>query len=146
MAWRAPVREISFALREVVGIGDLAPAFPEFDDDILAAVLEAGGKFAEEVLAPLNRAGDETGATFENGIVRSAPGFADAYRAFASGGWNALAAPAAYGGQALPKALALGVFEMIDSANMAFGLCPILTQGAIEALTEHGTERQKKLY
>ena len=98
------------------------------------------------MLAPLNRIGDETGARIENGQVRAVPGFAQAYRAFAEGGWNALAADPEHGGQGLPKALEIAVYEMIHSANMAFGLCPLLTQGAIEALATHGTERQKNLY
>jgi hypothetical protein len=98
------------------------------------------------VLAPLNRAGDEIGARIENGRVRAVPGFAEAYRAFAEGGWNALAADPDHGGQGLPKALEIAVYEMMHSANMAFGLCPMLTQGAIEALSAHGTERQKTLY
>jgi alkylation response protein AidB-like acyl-CoA dehydrogenase len=148
MTWRAPTRDISFTLCQIVGAGNLSAtgAFPSFDDDTLAAVLDAGGRFAEGMLAPLNRAGDEIGAQYENGAVRAAPGFAQAYRAFADGGWNALAAPEEHGGQGLPRTLAIAVFEMMHGANMAFGLCPMLTQGAIEALVEHGTERQKALY
>ncbi|MGD0189583.1 MAG: acyl-CoA dehydrogenase [Rhizomicrobium sp.] len=148
MTWRAPVKDISFALDEIVGVQRLAEsgAFPGFDADTVAAVLEAGGALAEHEFAPLNRVGDETGAQYENGRVRAAPGFAKAYRAFADGGWNALAAPEAFGGQGLPRTLSLAVFEMMHSANMALGLCPMLTQGAIEALMEHGTDRQKQLY
>jgi alkylation response protein AidB-like acyl-CoA dehydrogenase len=148
MTWRAPTRDIAFTLNEIVGVGSLTEtgAFPGFDDETLAAVLDAGGKLAEEELAPLNKTGDEIGAKFENGAVRSVPGFANAYRAFAEGGWNSLAAPVEHGGQGLPKTLAIAVFEMMHGANMAFGLCPMLTQGAIEALTTHGTERQKQLY
>jgi len=148
MTWRAPVRDLNFALNEIVEIGSLADtgAFPGFDDETLAAVLDAGGKLAEDVLAPLNRAGDEIGAQYENGAVRSVPGFAHAYRAFADGGWNGLSAQTEHGGQGLPKALALAVFEMVHGSNMALGLCPMLTQGAIEALTTHGTDRQKQLY
>jgi alkylation response protein AidB-like acyl-CoA dehydrogenase len=148
MIWRAPTRDIEFALHSVVGVSNLTAtgAFPGLDDETVAAVLDAGGKLAEQVLAPLNRAGDEVGAQFENGAVRSAPGFAQAYHAFAEGGWNALSAPVEHGGQGLPKALSIAVFEMVHGANMAFGLCPMLTQGAIEALTTHGTARQKQLY
>jgi alkylation response protein AidB-like acyl-CoA dehydrogenase len=148
MTWRAPVSELTFALNDIVGVQVLegTDAFPDFDADTLAAVLEAGGKLAEDIWAPLNRAGDEIGAQYENGKVRSVPGFADAYRAFAEGGWNALAAPPEHGGQGLPKTLAIAVFEMMHGANMALGLCPMLTQGAIEALAAHGTDRQKRLY
>src|SRR5207237_7304162 len=90
--------------------------------------------------------GDQVGAKFENGVVRAAPGFAEAYRQFAAGGWNGLTADSRYGGQNLPKALGIAVFEMIQAANMSFGLCPMLTLGAIEALSDHGTDRQKRLY
>jgi alkylation response protein AidB-like acyl-CoA dehydrogenase len=146
MTFTPPLREIAFALTEIAGGKRLQQSYPGFDDETLAAVLEAGGKLARDVLAPLNRIGDETGARIENGQVRAVPGFGEAYRAFAEGGWNALAADPDHGGQGLPKALEIAVYEMIHSANMAFGLCPMLTQGAIEALTAHGTARQKDLY
>ena len=146
MTWHAPVRDIAFALKSI-GAADAAAEFGAgLDEDTILAVLDAGGRFAENVLAPLNRTGDEQGARYENGQVRSVPGFAQAYRGFAEGGWNGLSAPAEFGGQGLPRTLALGVFEMVHGANMAFGLCPMLTQGAIEALTAHGTERQKRFY
>jgi alkylation response protein AidB-like acyl-CoA dehydrogenase len=148
MAFRAPVRDLLFTLNDVLGVGRLAGSatFPEFDVDLLGAVLETAGALAADVLAPLDQAGDRAGATFENGQVRAPPGFAEAYRAFADGGWGALAADPAYGGQGLPKSLELAVFEMVHAANMAFGLCPMLTSGAIEALHAHGTDRQKALY
>ena len=145
MTFRAPVRDIAFAL-QTVGHADLiARGFPDLDGDTVAAVLEAAGSFAESELAPLNRRGDIEGARYENGKVTAAPGFAEAYKAFAAGGWNSLAADPEFGGQGLPKALELSVFEMVHAANMAFGLCPMLTLAAIEALSQHGTERQKKL-
>jgi alkylation response protein AidB-like acyl-CoA dehydrogenase len=148
MPFSAPVRDLLFALNEVVDIGQLAATepFADLDRDTLSAVLEAAGVLATDVLAPLNRAGDTVGATYQNGRVTAAPGFAEAYKLFAEGGWTALAADPAYGGQGLPKALALAVFETVDAANMAFSLCPILTQGAIEAIHAHGTDRQKALY
>jgi len=146
MTYIPPLRDLSFALNEVAGAGALRSLFPGFDAETEAAVLDAAGRLAHDVLAPLNRTGDRTGIRFEDGRVLSAPGFADAYRAFAEGGWNALSAAPDYGGQGLPKALEIAVFEMFDSANMAFGLCPILTQGAIEALALHGNARQKTLY
>jgi hypothetical protein len=148
MTYRAPLRDLSFALTEVVNIGQVnqGGAFPDFDADLMTAVLEAAGDLATGVLAPLNRIGDKHGAVYANGKVTAAPGFADAYKAFAEGGWNSLAADPAYGGQGLPKALELAVFETIHAANMAFGLCPMLTQGAIEALHAHGSDRQKTLY
>jgi alkylation response protein AidB-like acyl-CoA dehydrogenase len=146
MTYRAPVRDIAFSLRHVAGFDRLAAAFPEADADTVEAVLEAAGTFAGEVLAPINRAGDLTPARLENGVVRTSPGFAAAYKAFADAGWNSLAASPEHGGQGLPKALEIAVFEMVHAANMAFGLCPMLTLGAIEALTHHGSERQQRLY
>jgi hypothetical protein len=148
MPFQAPVRDLLFALTEVVGIGQLsaAPAFADLDRETLSAVLEAAGAVADDVLAPLNQPGDRAGASYSNGKVTAAPGFAGAYKTFAEGGWTSLAADPAFGGQGLPKALELAVFEMMHAANMAFSLCPMLTQGAIEAIHAHGTERQKALY
>jgi alkylation response protein AidB-like acyl-CoA dehydrogenase len=145
MSFRAPVRDLAFALANVGHDALIARAYPDLDADTVAAVLEAAGVFANDVLAPLNRKGDTEGARYENGAVFAAPGFADAYRAFVADGWNSLSADPAHGGQGLSKAMELAVFEMVHAANMAFGLCPMLTQGAIEALALHGTERQKRL-
>ena len=145
MSFRAPVRDLAFALQTVGHPALLARAFPDLDADTVRAVLQAAGGFVEAELAPLNRRGDIEGARYENGRVTAAPGFAEAYRAFAAGGWNSLSADPGFGGQGLPKALELAVFEMVHAANMAFGLCPMLTQAAIEALSQHGTERQKRL-
>ena len=146
MTFRAPVRDLAFALRHVADFGRLADAYPEADADTVDAVLEASGVFASEVLAPINRQGDLTGARLENGVVRSAPGFADAYKAFAEAGWTSLAAAPEHGGQGLPKALEIATLEMVQAANMAFGLCPMLSLGAIEALALHGTERHKSVF
>ena len=145
MTFRSPVRDLAFAYRALGGPELLAEGFPDLDEATVAAVLEAAGDFADTAIAPLNRDADRVGARFENGQVISAPGFAEAYRQFAEQGWNSLAADPAHGGQGLPKALEIAVFEMIQAASMAFGLGPMLTQAAIEALTLHGTERQKRL-
>jgi alkylation response protein AidB-like acyl-CoA dehydrogenase len=145
MTFRAQVRDLAFALKCVGHDALIARAYPDLDADTVAQVLEAAGAFATDVLAPLNRKGDLEGARYENGVVTAAPGFAEAYRAFAADGWNSLSAPPEFGGQGLSKAMELAVFEMVHAANMAFGLCPMLTQGAIEALTLHGTDRQKAL-
>ncbi len=145
MTFRAPVRDLAFALKSLGHSELLAQAYPDLDEETVQAVLEAAAAFAEGELAPLNRAGDLNGARYENGRVTAAPGFAEAYRHFVEQGWNSLSADPAYGGQGLSKAMELAVFEMVHAANMAFGLCPMLTQGAIEALTLHGTERQKRL-
>jgi alkylation response protein AidB-like acyl-CoA dehydrogenase len=145
MTFRAPVRDLALALKCAGHDALIARAYPDLDADTVQAVLEAAAAFTENELAPLNRAGDQQGARYENGRVTAAPGFAEAYRHFVEQGWNSLSAEPEYGGQGLPKAMELAVFEMVHAANMAFGLCPMLTQGAIEALTLHGSERQKRL-
>ncbi|WP_312596458.1 acyl-CoA dehydrogenase [Brevundimonas sp.] len=148
MTYRAPVRDLAFTLEAVAGMADVAAtgAFPDYDADVAAAVIEAAGQFSEEVLAPLNRIGDQQGSTYANGAVTAAPGFADAYRQFAAGGWTGLSAPVEAGGQAMPKALELAAYETVHAANMAFGLCPMLSLAAIEALEQVGTPEQKSKY
>ena len=148
MTYQAPVRDLAFTLQAVAGIDQVAAtgAFPDYDADLLGAVLEAAAQFSEGVLAPLNRIGDQKGSTFADGNVTAAPGFADAYRQFAEGGWTGLSAPTHTGGQQLPKALELAAFETVHAANMAFGLCPMLSLAAIEALEAHGTASQKDIY
>lgn len=148
MTYRAPIRDLMFTLTEVAGVDAVSAtgAFPDYDADLMGAVLEAAGQFSEGVLAPLNRIGDQHGSTYANGSVTAAPGFADAYRQFAEGGWTSLTASAEAGGQALPKALELAAYETVHSANMAFGLCPMLSLASIEALEAHGTEEQKRVY
>ncbi|MGH7019944.1 MAG: acyl-CoA dehydrogenase family protein, partial [Brevundimonas sp.] len=148
MSYRAPVRDLAFALEAVAGIDQVAAtgAFADYDADVMGAVLEAAGQFSEQVLAPLNRPGDLAGAKYANGAVTAAPGFADAYRQFAEGGWTSLTASVEAGGQALPKALELAAYETVHAANMAFGLCPMLSLASIEALEAVGTEHQKTTY
>ena len=142
MTYTAPLRDMTAALR-AAGFDRLGDAFPDADAETAWAVLEAAGEFASGVIAPLNRQGDKAGAVYANGKVTAAPGFADAYRQFAQGGWNSLSAEPEFGGQGLPKTLEIAMFEMIQAASLAFGLCPMLTQGAIEALAAHGTDSQK---
>ena len=148
MTYRAPVRDLAFTLQAMAGIDRVAAtgAFPDYDPEVMAAVLEAAGQFSEEVLAPLNRVGDRHGSSSVDGNVTTAPGFAEAYRQFAAGGWTGLSAPAHAGGQQLPKALELAAYETVHAANMAFGLCPMLSLAAIEALEAFGTEAQKATY
>lgn len=147
-SYRAPIRDLAFTLQAVAGIEAVAAtgAFPDYDADVMGAVLEAAGQFSEEVLAPLNRVGDQKGSICKDGNVTAAPGFADAYRQFAEGGWTGLTAQAHSGGQQMPKALELAAYETVHSANMAFGLCPMLSLAAIEALEAHGTPSQKEIY
>jgi alkylation response protein AidB-like acyl-CoA dehydrogenase len=148
MTFRAPVRDLLFSLTETAEAARLIEtgAYPDFDLDTADAVLTAAGRFAEEVLAPLNRPGDQEGARLENGQVIAAKGFKEAFRGFAQGGWHGLSADPDHGGAGLPKALEQAAFEALHAANMAFGLCPMLTLAAIEALHVHGTEAQKALY
>jgi alkylation response protein AidB-like acyl-CoA dehydrogenase len=147
MTFRPPLRDIAHAL-SVAGFDELhtLPAFAEVDADTVTAVLDAAGQFTSERLAPLNRIGDTVGARYENGAVFSPPGFADAFRDYAAGGWCGLSSDTEFGGQGLPKALELAVSEMVHSANLAFGLCPVLSSGAVEAIHAAGTERQKSLF
>lgn len=145
MTFMPPVTDIEIAL-DALGHSELvARSYPEIDQDLIRAVLEGAGAFAAKTLAPLNRVGDRSGARCGEEGVRASTGFAEAYREFVEQGWNTLSADPRHGGQGLTKTLALAVFEMLHAANMAFALCPMLTQGAIEALSLHGTERQQRI-
>jgi 3-(methylthio)propanoyl-CoA dehydrogenase len=145
MTFRAPVRDITHALVDLAGVGALMGSehFPDFDADTLQAVLEGGASLADDVIAPTNRAGDQVGSRLENGKVVAAPGFTEAFKAYAEGGWSGLAASPEFGGAGLPRSLATAVFETVSAANMAFGLCPLLSQGAMEAIAAHGSAEQK---
>jgi alkylation response protein AidB-like acyl-CoA dehydrogenase len=146
MSFRPPVRDIVFSLRHVAGFDAVTKVVPEADFETTEAVLEAAGEFAADVIAPLNTPGDKAGVTLTDSGVRPAPGFGDAYTAFWQAGWNSLSADPAFGGQGLPETLEVAVFEMVQSACLSFGLCPMLTQGVIEALTAHGSQAQQTLY
>ena len=120
--------------------------YGDFDHDIAAAVLEEAGRFASDVLAPLNRVGDEHGIKLDGGNVTTAPGWPDAYRRWTEAGWNAVSGPEAFGGQGLPLAINAVCTEIWSASNIAFGLCPLLTLSAIEALEAHGSDALKKIY
>ena len=148
MTYRAPLADIGFALKYGAA---LAPALEEglFGDltmDVVDAVLAEAGRLAAEVIAPLNRAGDQYGTPFKDGAVATAPGWKEAYQAWCSGGWNGLAAPAEWGGQALPQVVNAACIEMWNAASMAFGVGPLLTMAAIDALNVHGSAPLKKAY
>jgi 3-(methylsulfanyl)propanoyl-CoA dehydrogenase len=144
----APIKDMRFVMQELAGLNQVAslPGNEEVSVELVDAILEEASKFAGGVLAPLNRSGDQEGASWREGEVTTASGWKDAYRQFAESGWTALACDPAYGGQGLPKLVATAVMEMWKSANMAFSLCPMLTTGAIEALCLKGTDAQKALY
>jgi len=148
MTYRAPVDEIRFILARVVPLAPVAatPRFAEATPDMTDAVLSEAGRLCDQVLAPLNRAGDLHPARLENGTVRSSPGFRDGFRAIAEGGWVAVSAPPAFGGMGLPQTIATAVNDMISGACMALQLNPLLTQGQIEALEHHASDELKALY
>ncbi|MBU4567398.1 MAG: acyl-CoA dehydrogenase, partial [Alphaproteobacteria bacterium] len=148
MAYDAPIDEIEFSLKAVAGLDQLAglPGLEAYDDDLVRPILEEAAKLARDILAPLNPVGDSQGARLGDDGVISPDGFKAAYAAFRDAGWMGIAAPEVWGGLGLPRTLALGVMEMFHSANMAFGLCPMLSYGAIEALQAHGTDDQKRIY
>jgi alkylation response protein AidB-like acyl-CoA dehydrogenase len=148
MTYQAPVDDILFALKTAADVSELLATgiYDGLDEDTLRAVLEEAGKFGSEVLDPLNREGDRTGSRLENGIVVTPPGWKQAYEKFVNAGWSALPCPGQYGGQGLPETVSMSVCEIWNSANMSFGLCPLLTQGAIDALDADGSEALKALY
>jgi 3-(methylthio)propanoyl-CoA dehydrogenase len=145
--YRAPLRDMQFVLRELVPFDDIA-ALPGCEEmpDVLDAVLDEAAAFATGVLEPLNRAGDTVGCTFDNGMVRTPPGFPQAYKQFAGAGWIGLAVPAEYGGQGLPQILLGPTLEMWNAVNIGFANGPLLNQGAIEAIELAGSEEQKQAY
>ena len=148
MVYRAPVHDIVFTMRHAAGF-DRAVAdglYGDMSADLATTVLEEAGRFANDVIAPLNRGGDEVGVTLKDGAVTTAPGWKDAYRAWTEAGWNALPGPVDFGGQGLPILLNSACVEMWNSASMAFGIGPVLTMGAIEALIAHGTDELRARY
>lgn len=144
-SYKAPVADMQFVLKNVVGLNRLKKA-QDLDDQMVGTILEEAGKLAGDVLAPLNHTGDRTGSKLENGVVKTPAGFKEAYRQYREGGWNGVPFNPDYGGQGLPLALAFAVQEMWQSANMSFGLCPMLNQAAVEAIDVHGTQEQKNTY
>ncbi len=148
MTYRAPVEDILLALNYGAALNEAIRAghYPDYDADTASAVIEEAGKFASEVLAPLNRVGDEHGATLKDSHVTTPPGWRDAYKGWAEAGWNSLTGAEEFGGQGLPLVLHAACSEIWSAANMAFGLCPLLTAGAIEAISVHGTDDLKQTY
>ena len=148
MSYTAPLTDIRFVLEEAAGFGEVVqlPGYEATSPDLVEAILSEAAKLAENVLAPLNQPADRTGSVLENGVVRTPPGFHEAYARYVEGGWNGLAFDPEFGGQGLPLALATPVAEMWNSACMSFALCPLLNSGAVELLQVHGSAAQKQLY
>ncbi len=148
MSYVAPVKDMLFNLKHLANLEQIA-SLPGFEDaglDTARVVLEEAAKFNEEIVAPLNREGDRNPSSWHDGHVSTTPGFAEAYRQYIEGGWQGLQHPVQSGGQGLPKAIAAACVEMLNSANLSFALCPLLTDGAIEALLTAGSDALKQTY
>jgi len=154
MSFSAPIDDMKFVLKELVDLDDIAqlPGFVDdggdsvASEDTVTTILDEAAKFANGVLAPINHSGDVEGARHSDGRVHMPAGFKDAYDEFRAAGWNGLSFPVAYGGSGLPYVVATPVQEMWHAANMAFGLNPLLTQGAVEALIAHASDELKDTY
>jgi alkylation response protein AidB-like acyl-CoA dehydrogenase len=148
MSYVAPVKDMLFAIEHLAGIEQVAriPGFEDAGLDTAQAVLEEAAKFNEGVLAPLNWEGDKYPSSWHDGKVTATPGFKEAHRQFAEAGWQGLQHPVDFGGQGLPKTIGAAVGEMQNSANMSFALCPLLSDGAIEALLTAGSDELNAIY
>ncbi|PWB95736.1 acyl-CoA dehydrogenase [Methylosinus sporium] len=148
MPYRAPIDDLLFAMRRAAGEAAFAPGglYADLDAATAAATLEEAAKFAENALAPLDHVGDRDGVNFSVGTVTTAPGWREAYSLWVEGGWNALSAPPGHGGMGLPLLLAAACTEIWNAANISFALCPLLGQGAIEAMEIHASEALKSAY
>jgi alkylation response protein AidB-like acyl-CoA dehydrogenase len=148
MTYRAPVKDMLFAMTELAGLDQVAqlPGFEEATAETAQAVLDECAKLNEGVIAPLNWEGDRNPSSWKDGVVTTTPGFKEAFRQFVEAGWQGLQHPVEFGGQGLPKTIGAACGEMLNSANLSFALCPLLTDGAIEALLTAGSDAQKATY
>jgi len=148
MPYKAPLDEYQFLFDHIVGFSKVTQTdrFSETTPDLVSAILGEAGKLCEEVLAPVQRAGDQHPAVLENGVVRTSPGYAEAYNAIAEGGWVSIAAGPDYGGMGLPMTLTTAVNEMMSAACLSLQLNPLMTQGQIEALEHHASDEIKAVY
>ncbi len=147
-AYQAPLQDMLFAMRELAAM-EAVNALPGFEDatpDLVEAVLEENARFCAEVVAPLNFSADQQPSFWHDGEVTTSAGFKQAFQAFAEAGWQGVQHPQDFGGQGLPKLVATPCIEMLNSASISFALCPLLTDGTIEALMTAGSEEQKRLY
>ncbi len=148
MTYLAPVKDMLFVMNHVAGLEAVA-ALPGFEDagpDTAAAVLDECAKLNQDVIAPLNWEGDKAPSSFKDGVVTTTAGFKDAFKQYGAGGWQGVHHPVEFGGQGLPKLIHAACIEMVNSANMSFALCPLLTDGAIEALLTAGSDELKARY
>jgi alkylation response protein AidB-like acyl-CoA dehydrogenase len=148
MSYTAPVKDMLFNIQHLAAIDELAklPAFADAGFETAQAVLEESAKFSEGVLSPLNWEGDKNPSSWHQGVVTTTPGFKEAFRQYVEGGWQGLQHPLDFGGQGLPKTIGAACGEMLNSANMSFALCPMLTDGAIEALLTAGSDELNATY
>jgi alkylation response protein AidB-like acyl-CoA dehydrogenase len=148
MSYTAPLKDMLFVMKELADLEQIAtlPGFEDANLDTAQAVLEESAKLCGEVLAPLNVEGDRNPSSWKDGVVTATPGFKEAFRQFAEGGWQGVQHPVEYEGQGLPKLIATACVEMLNASNLSFALCPLLTDGAIEALLTAGTDAQKQTY
>jgi alkylation response protein AidB-like acyl-CoA dehydrogenase len=148
MSYRPPVADMAFTLEHAAGLGRAREEglLEDLARDDVEAILDEAAKFATDIIAPLNAVGDRHGTPFKDGVIAMPPGWKDAYRAWTQAGWNAVSAPAQWGGQALPQSVNAACTEMWNSAALAFGLGPLLTVAAVDALSAHGSEELKRAY
>ena len=148
MNYTPPLRDIRFTLTEIAGLSTVAalPGYEEATPDIVDSILTEAANIAANTLAPLNRTGDKVGSKLVDGKVVTPDGWHEAWRTLVDGGWNGVSCSPEFGGMGLPHVLELAVSEMWQSANLAFALCPMLTQGAVNAVALYGSDRQKALY
>ncbi len=148
MTYTAPLKDMLFVIDELADLDAIA-ALPGFEDatrDTAQAVLEENARFCQDVVAPLNRAGDVTPSSWKDGVVTTTKGFKEAFKAYGEAGWQGVQHDVEFGGQGLPKLIATPCIEMLNAANLSFALCPLLTDGAIEALMTAGSDEQKAKY
>lgn len=148
MSYQAPIKDMQFVMNELADLNRIAalPGYEDASPELAQAVLEEAARFNQEVLAPLNVIGDQQPSTWKDGVVTTTPGFKEAFRQFSEAGWQGVVHPQEFGGQGLPKLVATPCTEMLNAANLSFALCPLLTDGAVEALLTAGTDAQRALY
>ncbi len=146
-SYRPPIKDMMFVMHQILDWKRLAQVKKgDIDQEMSLNILTAAGKLASEVLAPLNHSGDRQGCSFQNGEVKTPQGFRQAYAAYRDNGWNSVSFDPQFGGQGLPRTLSFPIQEMWQSANLAFGLCPLLNQGAVESIELHASELQKQVF